>query len=233
MIEVFYPPQWFYKWEAIIDFISVFVLSLIAIFSISYYAINKKNRNYFYLGLSFLLIALSFIFKMLSNLIIYSRVLKTGKVGFITISYEVINSTNFHFAGLLVYRTLTVLGLYTLYLIHKRKQPRTNILITLTLLLILVYFSQYNYHLFHIISLIFLSCITFEYYEIYGKNKSFLTKLVVCSYGLIAMSEFLFIFVRIDTLIYIIAELIQLIGYLILLFTFIKVRKNAKKKKQT
>lgn len=231
MIELIYSPQWFYGKDIIIDIISILVLISIAIFSVKYYKINTKNKNYFYLASSFFILALSFMFKILTNFTIYYKILTTRQIGFVTLTYQTIRSTDtLFFVGFLLYRILTLIGLYILYSIYQ-KQTKSNILIIVYLILVLTYFSQSAYYIFHLTSLLLLAFITSQYYKNYQKRKQYETKLLAYSFAIITISQLLFIFIRLNLHFYVIAEIVQLIGYIGLLCTFIMVLIYGKKKK--
>ena len=63
------------------------------------------------------------------------------------------------------------------------------------------------------------------------ENKYSNTLYLFISFGIIALSQFVFIFTSSNPILYAVAELIQLVGYLFLLYTFVMVLRNAKKKK--
>ncbi|MBD3164556.1 hypothetical protein GF323_05100 [Candidatus Woesearchaeota archaeon] len=231
MIELVYSPKWFYGKDIIIDIVSIFVLSLIAFFSLKYYSLYRKKRNYLTLGISFIIIAASFLFKILTNFTLYFKVFETRQLGFVTLTYQTLRSTNtLFFIGFLLYRILTLLGLYLLYNIYQ-KDSRSTIFLVIYLLLISSYFSQSEYFIFHLTALILLILITLYYIRNYRKNKNKTSRLLMSSFAIIAASQIFFIFVRANLILYVVAEIIQLIGYVALLITFIMVLKHAKKKK--
>ena len=231
MIQVVYTPQWFYSKDLLIDTISAFVLLLIASFAVRYYKLNKKNKNYLYLAGSFFLIAMSFLFKILTNFTIYYKVFVTRHLGDFILTYPTIQVSNILFlAGFLFYRLLTLLGLYMLYSIHQKNQSKSNIFLMVFFILILTYFSELEYFIFHIVALALLALITLQYYRTYRKNKQPASKFVTASFAIIGVSQIFSIFVFYNNVYYVIAELIQLVGYLILLMTFIRVLRDAKKK---
>ena len=231
MVNFVFTPQWFYGKDIIIDIVSIFVLSLIAFFSIKYYRIERKNKNYLYLAVSFLLIAFSFVFKILTNFTIYYHVLETKTVGLYTIIYHTVAVSDLlFFLGYLLYRLLILIGLYILYSIYQKNQPKSNIFLIVFFILISTYFSQSMYYIFHLTSLVFLSLITMQFYNNHMKNKQLTAKLLTSSFAIIAASQIFFMFAGIKEVLYVIAEIVQLFGYLVLLMTFIKVLRNAKKK---
>ena len=231
MIQVVYTPIWFYKEDLIIDLVGAFVLSLIAFFSLKYYKINEKNKNYLYLAASFLVVAFSFMFKILTNFTVYYKVIVTKTIGDFIFTYPAIHGSNILFViGFLIHRLLMLLGLYMLYSIYQKNQPKSNIFLITFFILLTTYFSESEYFIFHLTALILLLMITWQFYETYKKNKQPTSKLVAASFAIIGVSQIFSIVVYFNNFLYVIAELIQLLGYLILLTTFIKVLRNAKKK---
>ena len=232
MIELVYSPMWFYGKDIIIDIVSIFVLILIAFFSLKYYRYNKKNKNYLILSSSFFIIALSFLFKILTNFSLYYNVLETKNMGFVTFTYQTIRSTDtLFFIGFFLYRLLTLFGLFILFNIYEKKKGINTILLISYLLMISTYFSQSAYYIFHITSLLLLAIITIQYYKNSGSIRSFTPKLLAVSFAVIALSQILFIFIRIDLIYYVIAEIVQLVGYILLLITFMVLKYGKKKQK--
>ncbi len=231
MIELIYSPKWFYGKDILIDIISIFVLLLISYFSMKYYKINSKNKNYIFFASSFWVIALAFIFKIITNFTLYYNIVQTKHLGLLTVAYNTLQSSNILFsAGFLLYRILMLIGLFMLYSLYaKNKTP--NIILTVYFILVLSYFSMSTYYVFHATALIILLIITFQYWKNYKKEKQPNNKWLLYSFLLISLSQILFIFIGVTTLFYVIAELIQLLGYIVLLITFFKVLKYGKKKR--
>lgn len=231
MLEILFSPKWFYGKDILIDIFSIIVLSLIATFSIKYYKMNKKNKNYFWFGISFITLALSFLFKILTNFTIYYNVIDTEKLGLLTLSYNTIRSSDILFSiGFLSYILLTLLSFLMLYEIYKAKHSKQNILLTLYFIITITYFTTSKYFIFHLTAFLFLFLITLNYFKNYLKNKKTTSKFLVLSFAIIALSQLFFIFVELNNLLYVFAESIQFIGYLLLLITFMGAIKNAKKK---
>jgi len=229
MVDFIFSPNWFYGKDIIIDLVSAFVLFLIAFFSIKNYRLNKENKNHLALAASFNLIGLSFLFKIITNFTIYYKVLETQQFGLMTLTRTIITSSNvLYFGGFLISRSLMLLGLYMLYVIYK-KQPKESFFLTVFLLLALIYFSRASCFIFHITSLALLLFITFHYLGNYRKNKHYGAKWLFFSFLAIALSQLIFIFQMPKSVIYVIGEVIQLVGYIGLLITFTRVLKDGKK----
>jgi hypothetical protein len=230
MIEIVYTPTWFYGKDLIIDIISVCVLLLIAIFSAHYYRINRLKKNYFYLALSFSLLAIAFICKIAMNFSIEYNIVETRNLGFVTLAYETIKSSDtLFYMGFLLYRLLTLLGLYILYTIYQR-QTKTTIFLMLYMIIIATYFSQAYYHIFHFTALILLLLITHQHIKHYRENNLSTTRMLAISFGIIALSQVIFVVNRINSFFYVTGEIVQLMGYIMLLLTFITVLRYGKKK---
>ncbi|MFH2028630.1 MAG: hypothetical protein ABIJ08_05800, partial [Nanoarchaeota archaeon] len=184
------------------------------------------------LEISFFMISISFLFKILTNFTIYYQILETKQVGLVTMTYQTLRSSDtLFFMCFLAYRLLTLLGLFMLYHIYEKKQSITNLIIVVYLIIMLTYFSHSAYYIFHITSLLFLALITIKYHLMYKKYKVGTTKLLTYSFAVIGISQILFVFIMFNELLYVTAEIVQLIGYSILLLTFITVLRHGKKKK--
>ena len=99
-------------------------------------------------------------------------------------------------------------------------------------------FSTWAYYLFHITSLLFAGYITYLYFKSYKQKACELcdkkvnnAKYPLVSFSIISLANALFIFIKLNSYIYVIAAYIQLMGYIILLYTFIRVIKYGTKKK--
>src|SRR3989339_586586 len=157
MIDIIYSPTWFYGKDIVFDIINVFVLFLIAFFVRKYYKL-AENKNYLYLAISFFMVGVSFLFKIMMNFTIYYHILETRDFGIVTFTYHTMRSSDtLFFVGFLIYR----------------------------------------------------------------RNNYSSTKLLMLSFSILIISQVLFIFMQVERLLYAIAEIIQLAGYLLLLATFL------------
>jgi len=214
-----------------LNFIGVTVLSLIAYFSLRYYFLNKKNKKHLFFALSFFVMALSFFFKIITNFTLYSRAVRITHIGFLTLTYSSVHASGILFyVGFLIHRILMLTGLFILYLIYSRNSKSGNVLI-FYLILLSTYFSKSAYYVFHLTALMFLLIITLQYVIVYRAVKRNANKWLLFSFGLITLSQIIFVFVKLNSFYYVLAETVQLLGYLALLITFIKVLFYGKKKR--
>lgn len=230
MIELVYNPSWFFGKGIIIDIISIFVLLLISFFSIKYYKINRK-KNYLWLFTSFMMISFAFVFKIITNFTFHYTKTIARNIGHLTFTYSTSHLSYLPFyAGFFFYRLLMLFGLYVLFSIYT-KQKKSSIFLVSYLLIITTYFGDSAYYLFHLTALIILCMITYIYFLNYRKTKLKANSLLYISFAIITVSQVVFIFVGIKNILYAIAEIIQLIGYVMLLFTLATVLIHGKKKK--
>ena len=228
MIRLIYSPVWFYGKDIIIDVISIIVLCLISFFSFKCYKM-QKNKNHVYLSVSFLSLALAFLFKILMNFTIYYHVVETSTVGMLTFTYNTMKPTDlFFFFGFLLYRVLTLFGLYMLYSLYQ-KQSTPNFILVSFLFLMLTYYSQAAYYIFSLTCFVLLALITASLVAGYKKNRFKMTKMLAVSFAVIGISQVFFVLVYLKVQYYVLGEAMQLLGYLLLLLSFVMVLRDAKK----
>jgi hypothetical protein len=229
-MKIVFAPDWFLGSDVTIEFVSFFVL--LAFFVVSYrnYKLNK-NKNSLYLGFGFLLIALAELATVFTKFVLYYDTTFTRAMGQMIISYKVVNSVDiFYNLGFFWHRLLTLIGFYVIYRLGFKKKSSIggDILIAMMFIIISSWLGSEFYYLFHLTALILLCLIVKNYYELYIKNKSESTKILIISFSLLALSQLIFILSKLKTF-YAIAQLIQLISYLILLFLIIRILRAKKK----
>ena len=232
MVQVVFSPKWFWGKDIFIDSIALLVLLSIAIFATKHYRI-KKSKNYLYLALSLYLIALSFFSKILINFTIYYQVLHTQVIGSIEYTPVILKSSEIlAVSGLFFYRLFTLLGLFMLYSIYE-KQSKANIILMVYFIIISIFFSKEEYYIFYLTCFIFLGVISNRYYRNYKKNRENTSGMLAASFSVIALSQIFFMFVNFTKHFYVVGEVIQLLGYILLLVTFILVLKHGREKNKS
>jgi hypothetical protein len=230
-MHIIFSPRWFYGGDIIIDAVSMLVLLLIAFFTIRAYFISK-NKKYLYLGLSFLIISCAFLFEIMMNFTVYYKIIETRRIGMAEITIERwVSSDNLFYFGTLISRLLVLIGGYLLYLIYTN-QDSLSIVLTSFLLAVTVFCSRGSPIIFFSTSFLMFLLISIKLWQVYKKSKHHKTKLLISSFVIITLSQLLFLFLEVDSLSYVIAEGIQLIGYITLLITFIMVLRHGKEKIQ-
>ncbi|HLC47181.1 MAG TPA: hypothetical protein VJI75_05640 [Candidatus Nanoarchaeia archaeon] len=228
--DLVYSPHWFYGKDIAIDFVSIIVLLLIAFFSYQCYKTRKTCRNPLWLAVSFFLLALSFAAKILVNFTLYREVLRTESIGPFSMIYETMAASPVLFiAGFFAYRVLTLLGLYMLYSVYSERQSFTTKVLIMFFILMSTHLSYSSYYAFHVTALALLALTTYTYIQKMCECGMKTSLLLAFSYGLITLSQFFFIFIRAQESLYVIGEAVQLVGYLLLAFIFLRALYHGKK----
>ncbi len=230
MIQIVYSPKWFYGQDIGIEAIGMIILLVLAILNLQYYRLNKNKKNHLWLAISFILLALSFLSKIITNFTIHSKVLLTKTVGNSTFVYQMMNQSDTLFDyGFLFYMIFGLIGLYILYEIYQKDHPPARIGLTFLLMAVAIYFSAFPYIVFNMIAAGLLFLITGHYYNIYKNNNHGATKVLAISFGILTLSHLMLLFANVQSLLYVIAEVIRLLGYLLLSITIAMVLKDGKK----
>ncbi len=231
-LDFVYSPPWFYGKDIAIDILSAIVVLLIGFFSFNNFRLDKKNKKHLLLGGAFILLGLSFIIKILTNVLSHNDGWLAKSFWLSILGKEIITSyTLLSALGFLLYSLLTLFGFYVLYALSSKDKLSMNYVIIAYFILISTYFTRFTYFIIFVTAFIFLLALSRRYYLSYKKNKYKNTLMLCISFSIITLSQFVFIFTNSNHALYVVAELIQLIGYLFLLYTFMMVLSNAKKKK--
>jgi chromate transport protein ChrA len=229
-MKIVFTPDWFLGSDVLIDFFSFLILLTLFIFAYKSYKLSK-NKNSFYLGMGFLLIALGEISTILTKLTLFYDTIFIQTVGQMIITYNLVRSTDVLFyTGFFLHKLFTLLGLYTLYITVIKKRPNEFVLV-LYFLLISSIFGSLFYYIFHLTTLIILLLIICAYYKIYKKNKLSGTRILISAFVLLALSHSIFLFSTLP-LLYVAGQIMQMISYIIFLSLIMVIWKNGKKKKQ-
>jgi len=231
-LDFVYSPPWFYGKDIAIDILSAIVVLLIGVFSFKNFLLDKKNKRHFFLSCAFILLGLSFITKIVVNILTHTQGWLSKQFWLSILGTEIIKPYGFLSAiGFLLYALLTLFGFYILYVLSSKDELSMNYVIIAYFILVSTYFTRFTYFIIYITAFIFLFAITRRYFLCYNETKYKNTLYLGISFGVITLSQFVFIFTSSNHAIYVLAELIQLVGYLFLLYTFVMVLRNAKKKK--
>ena len=79
-------PFWFYGVDSMFEVFSLVVALLIAFFSYRVYT-HTKQRNQFYFSVAFLALGVSYLFKVVSNIMVYREVPKAVELGILNVQH--------------------------------------------------------------------------------------------------------------------------------------------------
>jgi hypothetical protein len=226
-------PQWFLGRDFIIDLVSVVVLLLIGFFSWKYYSLNKSNKKHLLIFTSLVLLGLSFIFKIATYFILYSTHFQVQVYQlFGRMVYYVTPTSSLFAVSFIIYAALTLLGFFIFFTVYEKLSLKSVILI-MYLMVAVVLFSEDAYIFMHLTAFLLTLMIALSLWKSYRINGMKTTKCLALSFGIISLSLILFILAHNYSSMYVVGELVQLAGYVVLLVTFISVLKHGKKKGKT
>lgn len=228
MITLVFSPAWFYGIDIIFEILGVIVTMLIAFYSIKLYRFSgRENRSYLHLGLAFLAFAGSFLAKIATNFVLYYQRTVKSAMGDVIVKYNLLEKSNLFFqAGYDVHRFLMLLGLLGVYWLISKSQEREHLPLFSYLIFIVALFSFQTYLVFHLTAVVLLVYITKHYYNLcfcpQNRQKHMLhANLNFIAFFLILLSQISFMFVFANTAIYVVAESLQLAGFIIFLINLI------------
>jgi hypothetical protein len=225
-------PEWFYGFDSIIEFIAVIVSILLVYYSYKCYKLTSEKK-YAYFSTAFLSITLAFVAKIVGTLAIYKPTITRTTIGS-TIHQTFANITpyNINAIALVVHSFFIMLGFMMLFLIVSNLKWRNQrvIVILIYFVFIATWIGIVHYQLFYLTSFVILLLITYSYYNNYKEIKSEKAKFVTVAFFILLVSQAFFIFVIYSSTIYVLAQLIQLLGFLYLLIPFILIFKKKPKR---
>ena len=223
-------PDWFLGKDVLIETFSFIVLLIFTVLALKYYKLNK-NRNIFYLGLGFGLIALAQLATIFTKLVLYYNIGPSQAIGQAIITSQIVSSVDiFYYTGFLFHRFLTLAGLYIIYRLPRERKSIGDYALVIYFIMISALLSREFFYLFHLTALVILVLIVENYYRIYKRNRFINTKILMIAFGILALSQLIFILPGVEIM-FVLGNMVELISYTILLALIIRIWKYGKKKK--
>jgi len=217
----------FYGIDSLFEFLVIIVASIISLYSYKVYRM-LKNKNFKYFSIAFLFIAISFIFKILSNLTILHRVEITNLNSVIVITSQFEYMRLIQFASFIIYKTLYLLGALLLFFIATKTKKQNKIMFVYLSILVIILSIFMNF-VFYLTLVFILTFLTSYYYENYKKNKLTNSFLVFLGFFLLSISQLVLIFSGFRPIVELTGDMLMLAGFLVLLINQIKIKRAAKK----
>ena len=229
MYRLFSTPGWFNGWDIVIESFGFIVALFIALFSWRIYRLHKENR-FAYFSLAFILVALGLLVKAGTSSILYftpvrdvaADVLRPVAGAGLKFSYL------WYRSGFLLHM-IPMLGAWLLlFFISQKSRARlhkfhevTQMALFIYLILLISIVANFKYFVFYLTSSVLLALIVLNYYKHslnIAKKRNAL--LVMLAFLLILLGNLFFVFVFLQNGLYVIGELFQLAGFLLLLYVY-------------
>lgn len=218
----------FYGIDSLIELLIILVACVISLYSHKIYKIIKEH-NYRFFSWAFLLIAVSFVFKILSNFTIYQRI----KIEGINFVYTVLSQPSYipiiNFVSFTFYKIFYLLGFLILFLLLTKTEKKQNVFLFIYLSILAILFSIYFNFVFHLTIILILIFLTIHFYENHKNHRTTNSLLVFIGFLIILISHIFMVFSDMHSLFYLISEGLMLIAFLSLLVNQIKIKLAFKK----
>jgi hypothetical protein len=226
-------PKWFYGFDSIIELIAIVICLLLLYYSYRCYKLTSEKR-FFYFSTAFLSLTLAFISRVLGTMLSYMPQISKSRLGIVVhkATASLVSVNLLSVLLFLSYLFFMILGFMALFLIvSKLTWDDKRVLAMLSyLVLVSTLLGGIHYQFFYATTFIMLALISYSYimnYKIVRSRNSYLVAIAFC---VLLVSHFLFIFVVYSRILYVIAEVLQLLGFLFLLIPFVSVRIKRPKK---
>ena len=222
-----FSPSTFYIIYSLIEVLIIAVSAFIAYFSYKIYN-GIKDDNYKYFSWAFFSIALSFIFKILSNITIVHRVLVTRN-DIVRVFFQELGWVQIlNFVSFILFKIFFILGFLIIFFILTKAEKKERIL-SIYLGVVAILFSIYFNFFFHLTLVVIIAFLVNHFYNNYNKHRTTNCMLVYIAFTIILISQLSFAFTDINSIFYLLDEILLLIGFLILIANQI-IHKNSNEK---
>ena len=229
-MKIVLTPDWFIGKDVLIDVFSFFVLFVFLILAVKNYRLSK-NRSLLYLGVGFGMVALAQLATIFTKLVLYYNFGPTQAIGNALITSQLVSSVDiFYYAGFFFHRLMTLLGFFIIYRLPREKKSWGDYALVLYFIFVSALLSKEMYYLFHLTALVLLVLIVGNYYGVLMKHGLFNTKILIVAFSLLAFSQLVFALSTLD-LMFVLANIIELVSYSILLGLGIRLLQHGKEKK--
>jgi len=235
MFRLFFTPVWFNGWDLVFNLVGLLVTLLISAYSWRIYRINKENK-FAYLSLAFILLSFGLLFKSFTSSILYFTPIRDTVASVMrpVVGERLVYSLIYYRAGFFFQMVATLSGWLLIFFISQKSRARlrkyhevTQIALFIYLVLLVSIVSNFRYSVFYTTSTVLLGLITLNYYKNYlNTNRNGKAFMVMFSFLLILLGHFFLLFVSLSGGLYVIGQVIVVLGFLLLLYTYRRITKR-------
>ena len=236
MYQLFFTPEWFNGFDLAFEAIILIIALLIAAYSWKIYKFSQENK-FAYFSIAFVTVALSFVFKIFTHSVLYFFPVREVTAAVL----KPLTGSGLQFADLF-YRSaffaqmfLMLVALLLIFFVAQKSRDRLTKLYEVSQMALFVYLiflisfiANFKYVVFYLTSTVILGLIVVQYYKNYlNANKNKNTFNVMLGFLFILIGNMFFVFVYLFNQLYVFGELFMLIGFLILLRTYRKIKRRS------
>ena len=211
-------PYWFMSLDSLFNLVYVLITLLIGGLSYKAYKLTEE-RKYKYFAVAFGLMSIAFFVYFTSTILLTTHI--SSNVTSIL--------TGFDYA-FLVYVFFTMMAYALLFITTLKIEDYKIRTLILTLMFTLTVVAYQYYLKFHIAMFAVLFLLTYNFYDNYLEKKNFNAKLVFISFFFLACAQLFYLANIYNELFYVVAVIIQLIGFLVLFYMLMRVLNHGREK---
>lgn len=220
----------FYGIDSLIDLLIVLTAFLVANQSRHIYQLTKEN-HYRYFSFAFASIGIGFLFKILSNLTSIYAVVLTRSNFIAELFEELVKMQLFYFGVFTLYKIFFVSGLLLLFLIFTKTQRKENLILFSYLSVISVLFSVYFTFVFHLTLALLSGFLVMYFRRNYLHQTTKRSYTTYLAFSLIFCGGLVGLIMGVHPLLYLVDEILFLVGFSIILATHMGVYHGKKTNK--
>ena len=237
MFKLFFTPEWFQGWDLGFQGISLVIALLIAMYSFRMYKVTDENKFAYFAG-AFVLIAIGFISSIITQSLVYFRPVRTVAMDMLVPvvgrAAKGVNYSQLFFRTGFFVSMVTTLGAWLLmFFVSQKRSGRlkryydvSQIALFVYLLVLISIVSNFTYFVFYLTSLVIIGLTVLNYYKNYlNTNRNRNAKTVMNAFIALMVGHLFFVFVFLFPSFYVIGQVLVLIGLLMLLSVYSRVRR--------
>ncbi len=231
MYRLFFTPGWFSGWDILIDAVSIIVALLVAAYSWKVYRLNRENR-FAYFSLAFILVAIGLLLKTLTSGVLYYTPIRDVAADVLRpLAGPRLQFSHLLYRGGFFLQMAPLLGAWLLiFFISQKSRARlhkfhelSQMALFIYLVLLISIVANFKYFVFHLTSMVLLGLIVLNYYKNFLNTANKNALRVMWAFLLILVANAFFVFVFLVPGFYALGELFQLLGFLLLLGTYVAI----------
>jgi hypothetical protein len=217
-------PSWFFGYDSLTELISMVILFVIGFYSWRLYKLSQEKK-YKYFNMTFIMLGIALLAKSVTNWIIYrewvEHELYVGKI---------IQLYLFYTAGYLLFVLLSLAAYMLLLLLLWDINDKKAVSLFFIFIIFMTFFANHIFSSFNFVSFVLLSYLTWEFWKnayrrpARTKAKPATARMVFISFLILTLSQLVFICMEGSQIFYVLGEIVQLAGYLLLLVTLLVLR---------
>jgi hypothetical protein len=228
MYRLFSTPVWFNGVDIIVEVISMLIALIIAGYSWRIYRMNKENK-FSYFSLAFIFVAIGFLAKSFTSSLLYFTPVRDIAADVLRpIAGQSLSLSHLYYRGAFFIQMISTLGAWLLiFFISQKSRARlrkfyevAQIALFVYLVLLISIVANFRYFVFYLTSAVLLGLIVLNYYKNYLNTRNKKAFRVMLSFLFILAGNMAFIFIFVIPSLYVLGQILMLLGFLLLLHTY-------------